>query len=159
MTFNYRRALHNALLNDRIQMIPGVTGTETLISLDHSINREIPINTDAADRILFGGVHIIEFLLPFRKVGNLGPLALLRTGSRRLNGFCHLLLFVAMLDREFEVRYNLAHPRIVMINDLEEVPGLGRCIITDDVYGDSLRKLIEKGEVTPEIVNKIVIFS
>ena len=63
--------------------------------------------------------------------------------------------FVAMLDREFEVRYNLAHPRIVMINDLEEVPGLGRCIITDDVYGDSLRKLIEKGEVTPEIVNKI----
>lgn len=63
--------------------------------------------------------------------------------------------FVAMLDREFEVRYNLAHPRIVMINDLEEVPGLGRCIITDDVYGDSLRKLIEKGEVTQEIVNKI----
>ena len=31
------------LLNDRIQMIPGVTGTETLISLDHSIDREIPI--------------------------------------------------------------------------------------------------------------------
>ena len=32
------------LLNDRIQNIPGVTGTETLISLDHSINREIPIH-------------------------------------------------------------------------------------------------------------------
>lgn len=32
------------LLNDRIQMIPGVTGTETLISLDHSIAREIPID-------------------------------------------------------------------------------------------------------------------
>ena len=31
------------LLNDRIQMIPGVTGTETLISLDHSIDRELPI--------------------------------------------------------------------------------------------------------------------
>lgn len=31
------------LLNNRIQMIPGVTGTETLISLDHSITREIPI--------------------------------------------------------------------------------------------------------------------
>lgn len=34
------------LLNDRIQMIPGVIGTETLISLDGSINREIPIETD-----------------------------------------------------------------------------------------------------------------
>lgn len=61
----------------------------------------------------------------------------------------------AMLEREFEVRYNLAHAHIIMINDLEEVPGLGRCIITDDVYGDSLSKLIDKKEVTPEIVNKI----
>lgn len=31
------------LLNDKIQNIKGVTGTETLISLDHSIHREIPI--------------------------------------------------------------------------------------------------------------------
>jgi len=31
------------LLNDHIQMIPGVTGTETLISLDSSIDRTIPI--------------------------------------------------------------------------------------------------------------------
>lgn len=34
------------LLNNKIQMIPGVTGTETLISLDHSIQRVIPINYD-----------------------------------------------------------------------------------------------------------------
>ena len=32
------------LLNNKIQTIHGVTATETLISLDHSINREIPIN-------------------------------------------------------------------------------------------------------------------
>ena len=31
------------LLNKKIQMIPGVTGTETLISLDQSIARVIPI--------------------------------------------------------------------------------------------------------------------
>ena len=34
------------LLNKKIQMIPGVVGTETLISLDHSIAREIPINPE-----------------------------------------------------------------------------------------------------------------
>lgn len=34
------------LLNDKIQMIPGVTGTETLISLDNSINRVIPVHYD-----------------------------------------------------------------------------------------------------------------
>ena len=48
----------------------------------------------------------------------------------------------AMLEKEFAVRYNLAHPNIIMINDLEDVPGIGRCIITDDVYGDSLAKLL-----------------
>lgn len=53
-----------------------------------------------------------------------------------------------MLDKEFEVRYNLAHPNIVMINDFEEVPGLGMCIITDDVYGKSLRTLLNEGGVT-----------
>ena len=31
------------LLNDRIQMIHGVVETETLISLEQSMNREIPI--------------------------------------------------------------------------------------------------------------------
>lgn len=31
------------LLNGKIQNIDGVTGTETLISLDHSIDRELPV--------------------------------------------------------------------------------------------------------------------
>lgn len=62
----------------------------------------------------------------------------------------------AMIEKEFDVRYNLAHPNIIMINDFEEVPGLGMCIITDDVYGDSLRKLLDRGEVTPEIKNTLV---
>ena len=37
------------LLNDKIQHIPGVTATETLISLEMSINREIPVNFDVED--------------------------------------------------------------------------------------------------------------
>ncbi len=32
------------LLNKKIQMISGVTGTETLISLDNSIYRTIPLD-------------------------------------------------------------------------------------------------------------------
>lgn len=34
------------LLNNRIQQIPGVTSTETLISLDQSIARQLPINIE-----------------------------------------------------------------------------------------------------------------
>lgn len=37
------------LLNKKIQRIPGVSGTETLISLDHSISRGIPISLDPDD--------------------------------------------------------------------------------------------------------------
>ena len=65
-------------------------------------------------------------------------------------------VFKDMLEKEFDVRYNLAHPNIVMINDFEEVPGLGMCIITDDVYGDSLRKLLDKGEIDEDILNKVI---
>lgn len=60
-----------------------------------------------------------------------------------------------MIEKEFDIRYNLAHPNIIMINDLEDVPGLGRCIITDDVYGDSLRKLIDERRITPDIILKL----
>lgn len=63
--------------------------------------------------------------------------------------------YEAMIEKEFDVRYNLAHPHIVMINDFEEVPGIGRCIITDDVYGDSLRKLIDEKRVTPMHIEQL----
>lgn len=63
--------------------------------------------------------------------------------------------FEAMIEKEFDVRYNLAHPNIVMINDYEEVPGLGMCIITDDVYGDSLRKLIAEHKVTAHHLDQV----
>ncbi|MDE6703996.1 MAG: protein kinase [Muribaculaceae bacterium] len=63
--------------------------------------------------------------------------------------------FEAMFEKEFDTRYNLAHPNIVMINDFEDVPGIGRCIITDDVYGDSLRSLINENKVTKQHVEKL----
>ena len=61
----------------------------------------------------------------------------------------------AMIEKEFEVRYNLASPNIIMINDFDDIPGVGRAIITDDVYGDSLAKLISKGEVDETILVKV----
>lgn len=63
--------------------------------------------------------------------------------------------YETMIEKEFDVRYNLAHAHIVMINDFEEVPSIGRCIITDDVYGDSLRKLINEKRVTPKHIEQL----
>ena len=56
--------------------------------------------------------------------------------------------YQAMIDKEFDVRYNLSHPNIVMVNDYEDVPTLGRCIIFDDVYGKSLRTLLDENALT-----------
>ena len=63
--------------------------------------------------------------------------------------------YETMIEKELDVRYNLAHAHIVMINDFEEVPGIGRCIITDDVYGDSLRKLINEKRITPKHIEQL----
>ena len=60
-----------------------------------------------------------------------------------------------MLEKEFDIRYNLCHPNIVMVNDLEKVPGVGLAIITDDVYGYSLRRLIDEKRLTPKIVHRL----
>lgn len=60
-----------------------------------------------------------------------------------------------MIEQEFETRYNLAHPNIVMVNDFEVVPGIGKAIITDDVYGYSLRRLIDEKRLTPKIIHRL----
>lgn len=63
--------------------------------------------------------------------------------------------FKQLLEREFDTRYNLAHANIVMVNDLEDVPGVGLSIITDDAYGYSLRRLIDEKRLTPQIVHRL----
>ncbi|MDE7155869.1 MAG: hypothetical protein K2N79_06245, partial [Muribaculaceae bacterium] len=61
----------------------------------------------------------------------------------------------SLIEKEFDVRYNLAHPHIVMINDFEEVPGLGMCIITDNIHGDSLQTLIDNKQVDEDVIKKV----
>lgn len=61
----------------------------------------------------------------------------------------------AMLEKEFDTRYNLCHPNLVMVNDFEDIPGVGRAIVCDDVYGCSLRELIDTRRVTPKIVHRL----
>ena len=60
-----------------------------------------------------------------------------------------------LIEKEFDIRYNLAHPHIVMINDFEEVPGLGMCIITDNIHGDSLQTLIDNKQVDEDVIKKV----
>ena len=60
-----------------------------------------------------------------------------------------------MLEREFDTRYNLAHANIVMVNDFEDIPGIGTAIVTDDVYGYSLRQLIDEKKLSPKTMHRL----
>lgn len=59
------------------------------------------------------------------------------------------------MEHEFETRYNLAHPNVVMVNDYEHIPGIGMAMIFDDAYGYSLRRLIDEHRLTPRIVHRL----
>ncbi|MDE5585466.1 MAG: protein kinase [Muribaculaceae bacterium] len=61
----------------------------------------------------------------------------------------------AIIEKEFDTRYTLAHPNIVLVNDFEEIPGIGMAIVTDDVYGYSLRRLIDEKRLTPKIIQRL----
>ena len=61
----------------------------------------------------------------------------------------------AIIEKEFDTRYSLAHPNIVLVNDFEEIPGIGMAIVTDDVYGYSLRRLIDEKRLTPKIIHRL----
>lgn len=63
--------------------------------------------------------------------------------------------YQARLEKEFDVRYQLMHPNLVIVNDFEIVPGVGKAIVTDDVYGYSLRRLIDEKRLTPRIVHRL----
>lgn len=63
--------------------------------------------------------------------------------------------YKAIIEKEFDTRYNLAHPNIVMVNDFDEIPGIGLAIVTDDVYGYSLRRLIDEKRLTPKIIQRL----
>lgn len=62
--------------------------------------------------------------------------------------------FQEMMVREFEARCNLTHPNIVMINDLDPIPGYGLCIVTENVYGKTLKQVIAERKVSPAILSK-----
>ncbi len=63
--------------------------------------------------------------------------------------------YKAIIEKEFDIRYNLLHPNIVVVTDFEEIPGVGRAIVTDDIYGYSLRRLIDEKRLTPKIIQRL----
>lgn len=56
-----------------------------------------------------------------------------------------LTQYVEMLHKEFELLMKAQHPGIVQATSLEEVPGLGECIVMEYVEGTTLKEVMEQG--------------
>lgn len=52
------------------------------------------------------------------------------------------------LMKEYEILASLSHPGIVGFNALEEVPGVGLCIVMEWIEGPTLEEALQKGELT-----------
>src|SRR5574344_879873 len=46
--------------------------------------------------------------------------------------------FIALLQKEFEISYKLSHPYIVQVISMEQIDGLGACIIMEYIDGCTL---------------------
>ena len=62
----------------------------------------------------------------------------------------------ALLQKEFEIGYNLNHPNIAATIGLEEVDNLGVCIVMEYIDGRTLRKAIQNETWTKERVVKVM---
>ena len=56
-----------------------------------------------------------------------------------------LTQYVEMLHKEFELLMKAQHPGIVQATGLEDVPGLGECIVMEYVEGCTLKEVMEQG--------------
>ena len=57
-------------------------------------------------------------------------------------------IYRAFLEKEFEIASQLQHPMVVSVYTLEEVEGLGLCIVMEWIEGTTLREWMDAGEPT-----------
>lgn len=64
-------------------------------------------------------------------------------------------VFQLMMRKEFEIGFSLSHPGIARTVNLEEIEGLGECIVEEYIPGKSLEEMISQGSLKPEEVKRI----
>ncbi len=71
------------------------------------------------------------------------------------NDFLYTPVYQQALTKEFEIGLQLEHPNICRTFGLEQLPDLGATIVMEHIDGCTLKSLIEKNELTPELAGKI----
>lgn len=63
---------------------------------------------------------------------------------------------LAQQRKEFEIGYNISHSAIAAVTGLEQVPGLGQCIVQEWVDGTTLREAMRRDDFGPSQAHDIM---
>lgn len=63
---------------------------------------------------------------------------------------------LAQQRKEFEIGYSISHPTIAAVTGLEQVPGLGQCIVQEWVDGTTLREAMRRDDFGPSQAHDIM---
>ena len=63
---------------------------------------------------------------------------------------------MAQQRKEFEIGYNISHPTIAAVTGLEQMPGLGQCIVQEWVDGTTLREAMRRDDFGPSQAHDIM---
>lgn len=64
-------------------------------------------------------------------------------------------LYISMLEKEFEIAYELDHPNIYKVIEFVEIKTLGPSIVMEYIDGMTLKDFIEEGLLTPALLFKV----
>lgn len=59
------------------------------------------------------------------------------------------------LESEFQILSEIKHPNILCVTEFKEIPGLGKCIIMEDFYGETLDDILRNNQLTPRLLTNI----
>lgn len=66
-------------------------------------------------------------------------------------------LYLGLLQKEFEISYNLSHPNIVQTIGFESVDGLGPCIVMEYIDGRTLRSVLDERKMTRDEARQVIL--
>lgn len=66
-------------------------------------------------------------------------------------------VYEALLEKEYEIGSSIDHPSVCRTIDFRPFKGLGPCIVTEWIDGETLESAITNGEMTPQLARKVIL--
>ena len=73
------------------------------------------------------------------------------------DGYMGNPVYEALLEKEYEIGSSIEHPSVCRTLDFRRFDGLGNCVVTEWIDGETLESAIANGEMTPQLARKVIL--